>query len=345
VNQSGWKFTVTGDREIRFGLGAVRNVGRGAIESILEARRVAGPYRSLQDFCERIDLRLCNKRVVESLVAAGATDQMDGHRAQLAAALDTVFAEAQLRQAERSAGQESLFGDSGKSQPAEQAMPEVEPWSEAERLAREKEVIGFFISGHPLERYREEVALFGTRTTATLAVWSEHPVSTAVVVTAVKRQVSRKSGAEYARLTLEDFHGTAEALVFPEAWSKLSQVITSDAVLLLTGGHSPRDRGEERAPFIVEGAQPLRGLRQAGAVGLALSWTAGGGPDQAAARAATALCAAHPGSAPVFIEWSDGNGTRARLRSRRLRVELEEDLLTGLRDLLGPERVRLVKAR
>src|SRR6185436_2405481 len=139
VNQSGWKFTVTSEREIRFGLGAVRNVGRGAIESILGARASGGVYRSLQDFCERIDLRLCNKRVVESLVAAGATDQMDGHRAQLAAALDTVFAEAQLRQAERSAGQESLFGEAGSSKPPELVMPDVNPWSEAERLAREKE--------------------------------------------------------------------------------------------------------------------------------------------------------------------------------------------------------------
>jgi DNA polymerase-3 subunit alpha len=221
----------------------------------------------------------------------------------------------------------------------------VEPWSEAERLAREKEVIGFFISGHPLERYREEVALFGTRTTATLGTWGEHQVTAVVVVTAVKRQISRKSGAEYARLTLEDFHGTAEALVFPEAWAKLSQIVIPDAVLLLTGGYSPRDRGEERAPFIIESAQPLAGLRQTGAVGLSLKWSYGEGPDRDSARAATALCTAHPGPAPLFVEWSDGNGTQARLRSRRLRVELEEDLLRGLRELLGPERVRLVRAR
>jgi DNA polymerase-3 subunit alpha len=344
VNESGWKFTVTGDKEIRFGLGAVKNVGRGAIESILQARK-DGPYTSLQDFCERVDLRLCNKRVVESLIAAGAADQLGGHRSQLAAALENVFAEAQLRQAEQSAGQESLFGDSPAAHPTTVTLPDVPPWSEAERLAREKEVIGFFISGHPLERYREEVGLFGTRTTATLGMWGEHQVTAAVVVTAVKRQISRKSGAEYARLTVEDFHGTAEALVFPEAWSKLSQTITPDSVLLLSGGYSLRDRGEDRAPFIVEGAQPLAGLRQNGAVGIALAWTAGGGPDPDSSRAVNALCTAHPGPAPVFVEWSDGNGSQARLRSRRLRVELEEELLAGLRDLLGPERVRLVKAR
>jgi DNA polymerase-3 subunit alpha len=299
----------------------------------------------LPDFCDRVDLRVCNKRVVESLIAAGAMDHFSGHRAQFIAALDSVFGEAQLRQAEREAGQVSLFGDGTAARHVAQAMPEVEPWSEAERLAREKEVIGFFISGHPLERYREEVALFGSRTTATLATWSDHQVAAVVVVTAVKRQISRKSGAEYARLTVEDFHGTAEALVFPEAWAKLSQIIRPDAVLLLTGGYSPRDRGEERAPFIVEGAQPVASMRETGFVGLALSWSRGQGPDRETARAAAALCTAHHGPAPVFVEWSDGNGSQARLRSRRVRVELEEDLLRGLRELLGPERVRLVRAR
>ena len=216
VNLSGWKFTVTGDAEIRFGLGAVRNVGRGAIESIL-AGREAEPYRSLRDFCERVDLRLCNKRVIESLIAAGALDEM-GDRAQLAAALDVTLAAGQLRQAERQVGQVTLFDDdTGVGAEREPApLPDVPPWTEAERLTREKEVLGFFISGHPLDRYREEVRLFSTRSTATLATWSEHQVTAGVVVTSVTRRISRKSGAEYARLVLEDFQGTAEAIVFPK---------------------------------------------------------------------------------------------------------------------------------
>jgi len=347
VNDSGWKFTVTGDKEIRFGLGAVRNVGRGAIESILEARAAGGPCTALSEFCERIDLRLANKRVIESLIAAGAMDQLGGHRAQLLAALDTVLREAQVRQAEREAGQGSLFGDptGGRAAAPPLPLPDIVVWTESERLTREKDVIGFFISGHPLERFREEVALFGSRTTATLGQWSDHQVTAAAVVTGVKRQISRKSGAEYARLVLEDFHGTAEALVFPEAWSKLSQVVVPDAVLLLTGSYSPRDRGEEHAPFIVDDAVPLVELRERGAVGLELTWRVGGGPNAAATRAAAALCAAHPGPSPVFVAWSDGNGTTARMRARRLRVELDEDLVSALRDVLGKEHVRLMKAR
>ncbi len=347
VNQSGWKFTVTGDREMRFGLGAVRNVGRGAIESIIGGRETGGPYRSLRDFCERVDLRLCNKRVIESLIAAGAFDQLGGDRAQLVAALDPTLAAAQLRQAERLAGQATLFDDdTGVAAEREPApLPDVAPWTEAERLAKEKEVLGFFISGHPLDRYRDEVALFSTRSTATLATWSEHQVTTAVVVTAVTRRISRKSGAEYARLVVEDFSGTAEAIVFPDKWNKLSGVIVPDAALLLTGSYSTRDRGEDRAPFVVEDAQPLADLKPGGAVAVELTWEPGKGPDQQAARAIAALCAAHPGPAPVLVQWSDGNGLTARLRAQRLRVDLDEALLEGLRQVLGPDRVRLVRAR
>ncbi|HZA97911.1 MAG TPA: DNA polymerase III subunit alpha, partial [Gemmatimonadales bacterium] len=272
VNESGFKFTVVGDRRIRFGLGGIRNVGEGAIASIIAGRQPA-PYRTVADLVERIDLRLCNKRVLESLVAAGACDSLGGHRKQLIEQLDPALAEAQLLQAEREAGQGSLFGDSGSSGTSERsgipdgsdgsaasafsapsapsAFPEIPAWTEAERLAREKEVLGFFISGHPLERFREEAELFGTRTTATLGEWGEHQVSVAAVVTAVKRQISKKTGKEYARLVLEDFHGTAEAIVFPEAWAKLNQIIRPDSSLLLTGGYSDRDRGEDQAPFIV----------------------------------------------------------------------------------------------
>jgi DNA polymerase-3 subunit alpha len=346
VNESGWKFTVIGDGQIRFGLGAIRNVGRGAIESIIAARTNDAPYQTLTDFCERVDLRLCNKRVVESLTASGALDQLGGHRAQLVAGLDHALHEAQLRQADRESGQASLFGEETpeEAHPTAQPLPDVAPWTEAERLAKEKDVIGFFISGHPLERFRDEVQLFGSRTTATLGTWSEHRVSAGVVVTAVKRRISKKTGAEYARITIEDFHGTAEAIVFPESWGRLSRVIVPDAALLLMGGYSPRDRGEDRAPFIVEEARALADLKESGAVGVALEWTVGNGPDPQASRAVRALCAAHPGAAPVYVTWSDGNGTTAQLRSRALSVALDDEFLNALRKLVGTERVRLVKA-
>jgi len=342
VNESGFKFTVVADKRIRFGLGAVRNVGAGAIESIIAGRK-EGRYETLSDLVERIDLRLCNKRVVESLIAAGACDSLGGHRKQLLEALETTLQEAQLKQADRDAGQESLFGEMPAQEHRPAELPDVPPWTESERLAREKEVIGFFISGHPLERYREEVALFGARTTATLHQWSEHPVTIGAVVTALKRQISKKTGKEYARLVLEDFHGTAEAIVFPDAWAKLNQSILPDAALLLTGGYSDRDRGEDRAPFIVESVKPLSEIKATGALALSLRWRLPSAPAAEAVRAVARLCTSHPGPTPVYIEWNDGNGESVRLRSRSLRVALEEDLVRSLRELLGSDAIHYAR--
>src|SRR6266566_2378671 len=363
VNESGFKFTVVGERRLRFGLGAIKNVGAGAIESILAGRTAGGPYRSLIDLCDRIDLRLCNKRVLEALIDAGACDSLGGHRAQLVAALDAAFGEAQTRQGERESGQVALFGEHAPLPAPRALLPEVAPWSEHDRLTREKAVLGFFISGHPLARYRVEVELFGTRTTATLGQWSDQRVRIGAVVTVLKRQISKKTGAEYARLTLEDFHGTAEALVFPEAWAKLNEVIRADRALLFAGGYSARDRDEEQAPFIVETAQALDELKATGAIGIALRWSPGAPPPPDATRAVAALCAAHPGPAPVLVEWEPhppspspqsgegepesegGNGGSAvRLRSRSLRVDAADDLVVALRALLGPDHVQLVRA-
>jgi DNA polymerase-3 subunit alpha len=342
VNESGFKFTVVGDTRIRFGLGAVRNVGRGAIESIL-AGRAERPYRSLTDLVERVDLRLCNKRVFEALICAGACDSLGGHRAQFLGGLDAALGEAQLRHQEREAGQESLFGETPAARPAHSTLPDLPEWPEAERLAREKEVIGFFISGHPLEPFRVEVELFGTRTTATLHEWSEHQVTIAAVLTSVKRQISKKTGKEYARIVLEDFHGTSEAIVFPEAWAKLNQVLVEDRAVLLSGGYSARDRGEDRVPFVVETARALEELRAGGTVGITLRWKATGGPGAEALQRVAAVCAGHPGPAPLYIEWFDGNGEPVRLRARRLRVEARDDVVRALRGLLGEDAVSWVK--
>ena len=297
VAESGFKFTVVGERRIRFGLGAVRNVGAGAIESIIAARR-GGRFRSLYDFVERVDVRLCNKRVLESLIAAGACDAF-GHRAQLCAALDQALGESQLLQQEIAAGQASLFGEAIAAAPVEHALPDPPPWTEAERLTKEKESIGFFISGHPLERYRAIVELVDTRTTATLGEWDERPVSIAAVVTGLKRQISKKTGKEYARITLEDFHGTAEAIVFPEAWTKLNQTIRVDAAMMLTGGYSPRDRGEEQAPFVIEGARELAEMEASGSLAVAIRWTAASRSPVEAVEAVARVCEAHPGPAPL----------------------------------------------
>src|SRR5690349_1154251 len=221
VNESGYKFTVVGDNRIRFGLGAVRNVGRSAIDSILSTRREKGPFTTIFDLCERIDLRLCNKRVFEALIASGALDNIGGHRAQYWAMLDSALQEASLKQEERAAGQVSLFGsdtDAGaNSALARHTLPNIAPISDSDRLTKEKEILGFYISGHPLEPYRLECELFATHTVSQLGKWTDQPLALGVVVTAIKKQLSKRSGAEFARLTVEDLSGSSEVLGCPVA--------------------------------------------------------------------------------------------------------------------------------
>jgi DNA polymerase-3 subunit alpha len=343
VNESGYKFTVIGETKIRFGLGGIRNVGRTAIDSIITARRKDGPFASIFDLCERIDLRVCNKRVLEALVHAGAMDSLGGHRAQISAALDLAIREASLKQEDILTGQVSLFGapvDDAERSQAQHSLPNVQPWTESERLAKEKEILGFYISGHPLERFRTEAEIFATHFVSDLGKWRPEPMTLAVVVTHIKRQLSKKSGSEFARLTIEDFSGSAEVLIFPEKWATLNDQIRTDVPMLLRGAYSRRDEGGDNPAFIVESATKLAEMRTNGQVTVAIDLAKGAysGDVMSDVRA---IAETYPGSAPLEFRWSDGTGVQARLRSRSLTLAADGAALSALRNILGESSVRL----
>jgi DNA polymerase III subunit alpha len=348
VNESGYKFTVVGEQRIRFGLGGIRNVGRTAIDSILAAR-AKQPFESVFDLCARIDLRICNKRVLEALANAGALDALAAHRAQVVAGLDAAIREASLQQEEASTGQASLFGapaDSGTaamSQPAP-VLPNVQPWTEAERLTREKEILGFYISGHPLEPFRMECELFASHQVADVGPWRAEPMALCAVITGIKRQLSRQTGTEFARLTIEDFSGSAEALVFAERWAGLAPTVVTDVPVLIRGGYMKRDQTAENPVFVVESITRLQDMRADGQVMLSIDI---GGPLSAASYLLSdvvALLEEHPGAAPLELRYADTGGAPARFRSRRYTVAIDGAMLNALRALLGESRVRLERA-
>ena len=346
VNESGYKFTVVGENRIRFGLGAIRNVGQGAVDSILAARGTT-PYKDFFDLVERVDLRACNKRVFEAMISAGAFDLLGGHRAQYVAALDHAISEALYKQQEAALGQVSMFGEvlgGGAPAQAKPTLPHVPAWGESDRLANEKAILGFYVSGHPLEPFRAEAELFASHKISELGRWTPEPMALACVITACKRQISKRSGAEFARLTLEDFSGSSEVLVFPEAWAVIADQVKTDVPVLVEGGYSKRDQGAESPTFIVERVIRLAEKRVNGQVAVAIELAAGAPLAPSVMRDVRATCDAYPGTAALELRWRDKSaGQTARFRSRSLTVAASNAALNELRALLGDECVKLVR--
>ncbi|HXX27120.1 MAG TPA: DNA polymerase III subunit alpha, partial [Terriglobales bacterium] len=227
---------------IRFGLAAVKNVGPNAIESILDGRAERGTYRSIYEFCEKVDLRVLNRRVLESLIKSGAMDSL-GHRAQLMAVLDKAVERGEKAQRDAQLGQHGLFGvfqEDSQGGGHNDALPAIPEWDEHTRLSAEKEVLGFFITGHPLEKYREKLEDLRALTTTEIAAikvstGKEETLTTAGLIRNLRVLKSRK-GEFYAQGVLEDRQGSVEMIVFPEAYRKLEERVKLDVPVLVRGG-------------------------------------------------------------------------------------------------------------
>jgi DNA polymerase III subunit alpha len=226
---------------IRFGLAAVKNVGPNAIESILSGRADRGTYASIYEFCEKVDLRVLNRRVLESLIKSGAMDSL-GHRAQLMGVLDKAVERGEKAQRDAQLGQHGLFGvfheDPQNGQ--QDVLPAIPEWDEHTRLTAEKEVLGFFITGHPLDKYREKLEDLRALTTSEIAAikvstGKEESITTAGLIRNLRVLKSRK-GEFYAQAVLEDREGSVEMIVFPEAYRKLEEKVKLDVPVLVRGG-------------------------------------------------------------------------------------------------------------
>jgi DNA polymerase-3 subunit alpha len=240
INVSAANFTPHGSA-IRFGLAAVKNVGHNAIESIVAGRKEKGRYSSIYEFCEKVDLRLLNKRVLESLVKSGAMDSL-GRRAQLMAVLDKAIDRAAKTQRDAESGQHGLFGvfQQEEASSNNDRLPDTPDWDEHTRLAAEKEILGFFITGHPLEKYKDKLQDLRALSTSDIAAvksstGKDENITTAGIITGLKVLKSKK-GDFYAQGTLEDMEGSVEMIVFPEAYRKLGDKVKLEVPVLVRGG-------------------------------------------------------------------------------------------------------------
>jgi DNA polymerase-3 subunit alpha len=343
INVSDANFTPHGSA-IRFGLAAVKNVGHNAIQSIVAGRKESGRYQSIYEFCEKVDLRLLNKRVMESLIKSGAMDSL-GRRGQLMAVLDKAMDRALKTQRDAESGQHGLFGvfQQDESPVNNDKLPETPDWDEHTRLAAEKEILGFFITGHPLEKYKDKLEDLQALTTADIAgikasTGKDETICTAGIIANI-RVLKSKKGDFYAQGALEDMVGSVEMIVFPDAYRKLQDKVKLEVPVLIRGGLrieegvNPKLLANDITP-LAEAKVPLpRSLR----IRVPLETA-----NESVVDDLHALCAERKGEAKVLFDVERQGDFMVVMEAERYNVHPDRNFVSRVEALCGRGAVRVI---
>ncbi len=246
VNASDRDFAVVGD-SIRFGMAAVKNVGEAAVEAILKSRDEQGAFRSLFDFCQRVDLQRVNRRVLDQLVKCGAFDSIHPSRARVLAALDSALDAAQIMQRDRQSGQINIFAllKSQKKRTAEPELPEAPDWDARTTIQFEKETLGFYISGHPLDFYADQVAAICSADTQSVKEKREGTEVTLCGMLGITKELTTRKGDRMAFLALEDKEGILEIVSFSETFLHAQPLLARDEPLVVIGKVQHDEKGSK----------------------------------------------------------------------------------------------------
>jgi len=244
VNASEYTFTPVRDDlgdAIRFGLGAVKNVGQNAVEAIIKARTELGRFRSIYQFCEHADMTSINRRVMESLIKAGAMDGLQGTRAQLLLALDGAIETGNRAAKDRDSGQAGLFGGGPAEEHPEPVLPRANDWTLKEKLQGEKELLGFYVTGHPLDSYEEKIVELATHDSTKLeGLEKGAEVALCGMITGIQKRRNRE-GKPWASLVIEDRAGSIDAMVFTTQYERLAPSLLEDQAVLIRGSALPEE--------------------------------------------------------------------------------------------------------
>ncbi len=339
VNESEALLTAVDNRTIRCGLGVIKNVGLSAIDSIVQSRMARGIFRSIEELCGGIDLRLVNRKVLESLIKSGACDSMGLSRAALLARLDQAMEEAASLQRDRLRGQLTLFEALAPSQ-AEEAARTAAPlrdWPESQKLAYEKALLGFYVSGHPLARHEKTLRRLATATSQQLLQMEDGMTATVGgMLTKIKHTTTKKTNEQMAVCVLEDLEGDVEVLVFPNSFAQLAPQLKPNAVVFVEGRVALR---EERPRLIAQQIVPLEqgASKLAQAIELILRTP---GMERDLLEQLKGLLARFPGTLPIYLRLELPKEQPMRLRlAEGFRVEPKPELIEELSQLLGAESV------
>ena len=333
VNESFANFTMVGKDSIRFGLGAVKNVGQGAIESVIEARKKDGPFRSLQEFCERTDSRLVNKKVLESLIKCGAFDSLGLKRSQMMAMLGKAMEMANALQKEKALGQMLLFTDHKPSD----LVSDIKEWPEGQLLNFEKDMLGFYITGHPLARHEKMLKEYSTASSSKLKDLNDgSKVRFGGIINKVKHTITKRSGEKMAILMMEDLEGTVEVLVFPAAYKNVSKYVRPNLAVFVDGKLNLR---EQRPKIIAEEMTPIEEARSRFTQSMTIDIVSLGMENEILENLKKIL-GRHRGSAPVYLNVSTKkNGSYRILVDREFYVAPTNEMVEELEELIGQDHI------
>ncbi len=356
INQSLVNFTVVGEKTIRFGLAAVKNVGEKAVESIIKERKKNSHFTSLLDFCRRVDSRLVNKKVIESLIKCGAFDSLGARRSQLLEVLEDYMKKGQEHQKLQVNGQTSLFEffpesrNKGKENNQSEKLPDIPEFSPAKLLAMEKEMLGLYISYHPLYSYQDKLLKVVTSTSAGL---NNLPDKSQMVLGGVINDFKRKStkkGNLMVFITLEDLDGAVEVIAFPQVYEKHKELIRKEEIVIIEGR---LDVAEGKTKLIAEGIfrldeylsakeptlkkekkrrDPLKSLH------LEINLSNKNNPPDILVKLKEIFCT-YPGENQVILHFKEKRRTVLHAIDKKYSVDIDDELMEKIRNILGDDRV------
>jgi DNA polymerase-3 subunit alpha len=338
-NDSGF---VCHKNEIRFDLKAIKNVGENAVEEIILARQRIEKFRDIFHFCESVDLRVVNKKTLESLILAGAMDNFTSNRRKLFESIERAILTGQNGQTAKAMGQESLFGysdDVNKVQPSfYPTLTDVEDWNFFERLSKEKSVLGFYLSGHPLDNYKDDVENFNNFKLGNIEGFKEGDlIKVCGIITDFRTKIDKR-GNTMAFFTLEDFTGKGECIIFSDAFTRFQNLIKLDAIIGVIGkGKSAGDK----VSIIINEILPLEKIKSSKSIIIKIFLSIIQPDEIVKARK---IIENHSGKYPLFFKVINGSLNGAlTFKANKYFVNLSDELLNYLKDIFGKENIEIIE--